>query len=426
MRQNRLLCLGLDHHSSSVALREQPLCTLDSLGRVFAQPHPPDPIREYALLSTCNRFELYAAVDGRASVRDGERALYDLLAATSERPAGELAVMPFTRRTDIDVMRHLAAVAAGLHSQVLGEAQILGQVATAYQDAVAAGSMGPLLDATMLAALHAGKRVRRETTIGNRPASISSVAVALAQRSPGGLSGKRVAVIGLGEMGRLLLKALAGRHVAAINLVNRTPEKAATLAPADCVVYSLDQLEDALTAVDVAFCATGSDGFILTAPQVERLQVRRKQRPLTLIDIALPRDVDPAAGRTPGIRLYTLDELHAELDDAVAARRREVPRALAIIDEEVAAFEDRLLELAMRPVVADFRRQAERIRREQLARTMHFLGDEVDEEVAAQFEHLSRSLVNRLLHAPTNRLRAAAGEAEAEAYAATIRELFEI
>ncbi len=432
MSSYRLLCLGLDHRNSPVELRERSRCTLEDLKAVHLQADlrqelaPLRSIYEFALLSTCNRIELYAVVDRGLTNEEAEAALRLFLALASGTDPAELATMPFNCYFGMRVIEHLASVAAGLDSLVLGEAQILGQVAEAYQTAAEAHTLGPTLDALMRAALRTGKRVRHETSIGANPASISSVAIALAQQTVGTLQDKRIVVIGLGKMGQMTLKALTSRSGQQIAVVNRSLSKAEPFAAAGYKVYPLAQLSEALREADIVFSATGSDSFILPAAEVAQIQEARAARPLTLVDIALPRDIEPTAAVLPGVQLLDLDELYAGLDDALAARKQEVPRVQSIVDEEVGNFAITLRELAMRPVVADLRQHAEEIRQEQLARTLRFVGEGVDDAVLAQFDHLSRALVNRLLHAPTTRLREVAVNGEAEQYASAVRDLFNL
>ena len=172
--------------------------------------------------------------------------------------------------------------------------------------------------------------------------------------------------------------------------------------------------------------ATSAESFILTADQLQMLQAQRAHRPLILVDIALPRDIEPAAAAVPGVRLFDIDDLNAGLDEALSSRRSEVPKVEAIIDQEASCFAAMLHELAMRPVVVDLRQRAEQIRQQELARTLRYMGDDVDEEVVAQLNHLSRALVNRLLHSPTQRLRQVAHNGQADTYAETIRDLFDL
>ncbi len=430
MESARLLCLGLNHCQASVDVREHFRCSLDALADVRrrAEVEPAlahlRVIRELALLSTCNRFELYATVDTGLTIDAGETLLRALLAEASG--VGDSVEAPFYRHVDVDAMRHLARVATGLDSLVLGESQILGQVTSAYTAATDAHLIGPFLDEMMLAAIRAGKRARRETAIGNNPASISSVAIALARQAGGPLKTKRIAVIGLGEMGRLTLKALAARKLERIALVNRTPERALPYAAEGQTVYALDRLDEAVLEADVVVSATSAESFILTADQLRTLQAKREHRPLILVDIALPRDIDPAAAAVPGVRLFDIDDLNAGLDEALSSRRSEVPKVEAIIDQEASCFAAMLHELAMRPVVVDLRQRAEQIRQQELARTLRYMGEDVDEAVVAQLNHLSRSLVNRLLHSPTQRLREVAHNGKADTYAETIRDLFDL
>jgi glutamyl-tRNA reductase len=430
MESARLFCLGLSHSQASVEVRERFRCSLDALAEVHRRAGVEPAlahyrrIREFALLSTCNRFELYATVDPSLSAEEGRELLCAFIAAANDAADG--ADAPFYCYLDVAAMRHLSRVATGLDSLVLGESQILGQVIAAYTAATEAHTLGPFLDEMMLGAIRAGKRARRETAIGHNPASISSVAIALARQASGPLRDKRIVVVGLGEMGSLTLKALAARKLTHISVVNRTPERAAPYIAQGHAAYALDQLDEALLDADIVVSATSAEHFILTADDVEALQGHRNGRPLTLVDIALPRDIEPAATAAQGVQLFDIDDLNAGLDEALASRREEVPKVEAIIEQEASCFAAMLAELAMRPVVVDLRQRAEQIRQQELARTLRYMGDDIDDEVVAQLNHLSRSLVNRLLHSPTLRLREVAHNGQADAYAAAIRDLFDL
>jgi glutamyl-tRNA reductase len=315
-------------------------------------------------------------------------------------------------------------VAAGLDSLVLGESEIARQVSDALQSARAVGAVDIVLSEVFRAAIRAGRRARAETGISRRPASVSSVAVGLADEASGTLAGKRVLLVGTGKVGKQACEALRGKGAAPVRVLSRNPDHAAGLAAQfQAASGSLADLETALVDADVVISSTGAPGVILDRGAVERAMAQRPQRSLTLIDIAVPRDVDAAVGELAGVALFDIDDLQGRIDDHVAARSGEVSSVERIIDEELMSFGARHEQLGVRPLIADLRSRAEDIRRREVARTLQRLGD-VDEATRAQVEHLSRALVNKLLHEPTIRLRADAARYQSDDVAELARELF--
>jgi glutamyl-tRNA reductase len=411
---DRLVCLGLSHRTAPVELRER-LSTLGpGAGRCPA-------VEEHTVLSTCYRVELYAyLVDGVDEARDeligvlaqGHDVERDLLVDHLYVHAGE------------DVARHLCRVAAGLDSLVLGEAEILGQVGEAFEAGRIAGTTGPVLSLLFRTAVTAGRRARSETAIGANPATASSMAIALAEGALGNLREKRVLVVGAGRIALQTLKAATGRGIAQTAVANRTKERAVeAAAPFGSAIYDLDRLTDALAWADVAVSATSSETPVVSTEIVAAATAGRVDRPLVLVDLAVPADVERHAGDVSGVRLFDVDDLRAGLDDAIASRLREVPKVEAVVADEVDAFGRRYRELEVEPLVAALRRQAESIREHELERTLRDLGA-VDPETADRIEHLSRTLVKKLLHEPTVRLRARAGQGDADEVAEAVRDLF--
>ena len=420
----QITCLGLSHHTAGVDLRERISCALPVLPQPAAgaaTDGKPAALEELVLLSTCNRVELYAAVN------EGENAEALLLAHVDGQHTGSTA--HFREHLYLyegeAAIRHLAEVATGLDSLVLGEPQILGQVTQAYQDAVAARTAGPVLGALFRAAIRTGKRARTETAISSNPASIGSVAITLAQSVVGNLAQKRVLVVGVGVMGELVVSALRKRGVYQLALANRSRERAEELAAGwGSAVYGLDELPRALAWADVVVAATASNRPLITTPMVAGAQ--DDGREMVLIDIAVPRNIAAGAGQLAGVHLFNVDDLQQGLDMALEARQREVPQVEAIIAEELALLDRELQALAVRPLIVDWRQQAETIRQRELERTLRFLGDDLDPETARHLHHLSRSLVNKLLHEPTLRLRDKASGGQADVYEAAIRDLFNL
>lgn len=413
---HRLVCLGLSHRTAPVELRER----IGALG-VGAERCPA--VIEHAVLQTCYRVELYARLT--SGVDDARDELVDALSHAHD-VSRELLLDHLYVHSGEDVARHLSRVAAGLDSLVLGEAEILGQVGEAYELGEAAGTVGPGMKLLFRTAISAGRRARSETAIGANPATASSMALALAESALGDLRDKHLLVVGAGRIGLQTLKAAEGRGIGSVAVANRTKERAAEVATRfAAVAHGLDELVDALAVADVAISATSSEAPVLRVDSVRAALAARADRPLVLVDLAVPADVEREAGEVPGARLFDVDDLRAGLDDTMRARLREVPGVEAVVEEEVEDFGRRYRELEVEPLLSELRRQAESIRSRELARALDDLG-EVDPAVAERMEHLSRTLVKRLLHDPTVRARERAGAGNADEVADAVRDLFGI
>jgi glutamyl-tRNA reductase len=408
----RLVCLGLSHRTAPVELRER----FGTLG--LGAERCPEVI-EHAVLSTCYRVELYAfLVDG---VEDAHGALLDALAEAHGVEREELVGHLYVH-AGADVARHLSRVATGLDSLVLGEAEILGQVRDAYESA--GDAAGPALTLLFRTAIAAGRRARSETAIGANPATASSMALALADGVFGDLRERRALVVGAGRIGLQTLKALTGRGVTEIAVANRTAKHASHAAERfGGTAYPLEDLEHALAWADLAVTATSAEQPVLDAELVRAAMAQRPERPLVIVDLAVPADVTRTVGDIGGVCLFDVDDLRAGLDHALAARLAEVPKVEAIVEDEVAAFGRRYRELEIEPLVAALRIRAEEIREQEVERALRRLG-ETNPEIAAQLEQLSRTLVKKLLHEPTVRLRERAGDGDADDVASAVRELF--
>jgi glutamyl-tRNA reductase len=411
---DRLVCLGLSHRTAPVELRER-LSTLGpEAGRCPA-------VVEHAVLATCYRVELYAYLE--EGVEEAREELIGVLAEGHDVER-ELLVDHLYVHAGEDVARHLCRVAAGLDSLVLGEAEILGQVRDAFTKSRTAGTAGAVLALLFRTAITVGRRARAETAIGANPATASSMALALAEGALGDLRDKRTLVVGAGRIGLQTLKAASGRGIAQTAVANRTPERASeAAAPFGARTFGLDTLAEALAWADVVVTATSSETPVVSTATVREAMAGREPRPLVVVDLAVPADVERSVAEVEGARLFDVDDLRAGLDEAMASRLGEVPSVEAIVEEEVEAFGRRYRELDVEPLVAELRRQAEEIRVRELERTLRDLGD-VDPETAARIEHLSRALVKKVLHEPTVRLRERAGAGEAGDVAAAARELF--
>ncbi len=376
------------------------------------------PITEMALLMTCGRIELIVTIPQEKEA--GFQAFRSLLEVwTGERWE---AIAPLMRWTQgWDAVHHLAEVAAGLDSQVLGEPQILGQVSRAADQMVPAKNTQGFMAAILKRVIQIGKRVRSETKISHRSVSMSAIAVSTMAASFPDRQKTRVLVIGLGEMGHLAVKALRAQGFQQVILLNRTLKVAESLGEAfGFAAQPLDQLPLLLDKVDAVFCATAAPEPLIT---VEMLDQNVGNNPQLFIDLAVPPDVEPGVADLPGVSLIDVDHLRTDLDQSLASRQAEIPHARAIIDEIQPLVEDDLRQLEIRPLIVNLRQQVEEIRQREVARTIRYLGDDVDDRVTEQLEHLSRALVNKLFHQPTRQLRQLPPEKTAD-YAAAMQELF--
>lgn len=404
-----ILSIGINHTTAPIRLRERL-----ALGATETCA-PPSNLQEAVLLSTCNRTEIYA-VSGEGSFAD----LQTFLAAISGVPLDE-----FRRHLhcacDEAAIAHLFRVTAGLESLVLGEAQILGQVTRALEKARSQNTVGPLLSRLFQDAIHAGKRVRAETAISRNPASVSSLAAALCQRSVQDIRSAQVVILGAGETAELAVEALRKRGAQRLTVINRSAERAQALAARwNAQAGGFGGLPAILADADILIASTAAPQAVLDAETVAAAMSRRPGRPLVLIDIAVPRNIDPQAAQIPHVRLHDLDGLNASLEKSLAGRIAEVPRVEAILDEEIAKFMDYFGALDVLPLISDMRRQAEAIRRSELEKTLRRLPG-LGEAEREHIEALTQALVKKLLDKPTRQLRA-----EAPEYAPAARALFGI
>lgn len=423
-----ILCLSVSFRTASIELREQlslgkeAVATALSRFRQWRSLHI-SADAELALLSTCNRLELYmAAPDGSP---DAFGALTQFIA--DECGVQTVQLQPCLSRYDgLDAVQHLCRVAAGLDSMVLGESQILGQVSDAFEVAMRTGAVEAVLSAAFRAAIRAGKRAQTETTIGQNPVSAGSVAVRLAEQVMGSaaLPDAHVLVVGAGEMAELVVKALHARGVSRLAVANRTQAHADVLAQRwDGIAFDLTHLNRAIAQADVVITSTGSPAPIILCEHIHPVMQERPERPLVLIDIGVPRDIEPAVGLVAGVRLFNLDDLQAHLDESHMERQAQVPFVEAIVANELTEFVRWLRGAEVHPVITDLRKKAETIRQREMERALRHLPD-LDAKTREYIQGMSRALVNKLLHEPTNRLRDAANDGQGVEYANSVRYLF--
>jgi glutamyl-tRNA reductase len=415
----RLVLVGTSHKSAAVELRER-LHLKDAEAGALAAAVAGE--GEAVALSTCNRTELYLVdVDPDAA----EARALGALADRAGLETVELGDAVYTVRDETAAV-HLFRVAAGLDSLIPGEAQILGQVRAAYEAACETDAVGPTLHRLFGQALRVGRRVRTETAIAENPASVSSAAADLAARLLGDLHGRRVLVIGAGKMADLAAVNLVARGAESVVVANRSRESAERLAARfGGRAVGLDALDEELAHADVVVASTSSEGQVLGAEQVARALGGRDGRQISFIDIAVPRDLDPAIGELENCHLYDIDDLQRVVDASVAGRREEAVRAEAIVAEEGERFLEWWRSLDVVPAIALLRARAEEIRQAELERAEKRLSSLSPSERRA-VEALTSQIVAKLLHLPTVRMKEAAAAADGLAYAEAVRHLFDL
>ncbi len=370
------------------------------------------------IVSTCNRTELYA-ISSRSAFGDLETFLAEVRGLERAEIAAHLY-----RYQAMEAIQHLFEVSAGLDSLVIGEPQILGQITHALELARGQGASGPVLNRLFQAAIYAGKRARTDTNISRSPASVASLAASHAERTIQSLETAQIVILGAGEMAELAVDALRKRGAQNLLVVNRTLQRAHALAERwGAAVSTFENLAQALTSADILISSTGAPHIIVSAALAAEAMQFRPQRPLVLIDIALPRDIDPACAALDNVCLFDLDGLNAQLEQSLSARLAEVPQVKAILAQELALFGEYLSSLEMLPLIADMHQNAEAIRQAELEKTLRRLPG-LSEAERARIDALTQALVKKLLESPTRRLHAEASQPHAVEYAALARSLF--
>lgn len=396
-----LFLLGVSHKTAPVELRERLDFSARGIGEALETLAGRPSASEAAVLSTCNRAELYVAC---GEVDDARRDLLDFLAGYHGLDAS--AVVPHLYElVDGAAARHLFRVAGGLDSLVVGEPQILGQVKDAFSAASESRTAGPILNKVFPWSFTVGKRVRTETGLSEGAVSVSFAATSLAKKIFGDLKGRTVLVIGAGEMGKLTAQHLQGQGVGRMLITSRTLAHATALAESiGGMPVPWQDLRETLGRADIAITATGSTLPILTRPDVEHVMHGRRNRPLFLIDIAIPRDVDPAVGDLDSVFLYNIDDLQAVVQENLTRRAAEVEHAEGIVAEEVGKFEAWLSARGAIPTVVALRQRFETIRRSELERLASKLAG-LTPEARSRVDEVTRLLVEKLLITPTEQLK---------------------
>jgi glutamyl-tRNA reductase len=397
---SELLCLGISHKTAPVAVRERLALSTRDGEALCRDLVATDVVSEAVAISTCNRTEVYVVGDAVSA----ETELLGRLAQRAGIRPTELAETMYAPR-NCDAARQLYRVVSGLESMIVGEAEIQGQAKRAYDAALTAGTTGPLTNRLFTAALQTGKRVRSETALGEGRGSVSTVAVALAREVVGDLAARNVVIIGAGETSELTAQALAEVGVRTIFLANRRADRARSLAERfGGEVSSLDDLPERLAEADIVVASTASPHPIIGYEELELVTRERAGRPLVLIDIAVPRDIEPACADLPGVALYDMDDLQAVIARNRRVREGERVKAEAVVEDEIQRFARWMGQLDVMPTIAELREHGASIVDQVLAENAG-RWETASPRDRARIEAVARSVMQRLLHEPTIRLK---------------------
>ena len=420
-----VVVVGLNHKTAPIDLLERMAISEEEMPKALQGLCNCEHVLESAVLSTCNRTEVYAVV---TRFHGGAQDIRNFLSEFCHVAPEEVADRLYTYYDD-GAVRHLFRVAAGIDSMVLGESEILGQVRRSYQRAAEEGSSGRILSAAFRHALRVGKRVRTDTAIGRNPISVSSAAVELARRAftDKSLQGKRVAIVGAGKMGTLAAQALAASGAGHITVVNRSEERGSELARTfGAASRPFEELEDVMSESDIVICSTTSTQTIVDRGLVERaMSSRGSDVPLFIVDIAVPRDVDAGAAEVEGVVLRDIYDLRGVVETGVGNRLGEVSKVEDVVATELEHFMQWERSTAVNPTIAELVSRADGVRAKELERAKAKLRDLTPEELAA-VDALSRKLVAKILHTPIAQAKKLASSKQGYVYLSALRELFEL
>jgi glutamyl-tRNA reductase len=417
---SELLALGVSHKTAPLELRERLSLTEGRSVAALRELTEAGTIGEAAAISTCNRTELYLVVSDPVQA---ESEALGVLTRKADIPPTELLGHLYSLRGE-DASRHLLRVTAGLDSMIVGEAEIQGQVKRAYELALVEGATGPILNRLFRGALAAGGRARNETAISERGVSIPSVAVEVAQRALGDLSERKVLMIGAGATAELVARALVARGVDTVFVANRHHDRALGLAERfDGEAIRFETLPEQLVEVDVVVSTTNSPHHIIERDGLEQVMAEREARPLVLIDIAVPRDIEPGCRELAAVSVYDIDDIQQIVERNAGVREAEATRAEQIIEDELDRFQKWLASLEVVPTIAAMRERGDEVVRRVLAENENRWENLTDAD-RARMELMANAIASRILHEPTRRIKRAAGSDEAYQYVSAMRELF--
>ena len=412
--------VGLNHRSAPLAMLERVGIPETRLEKALLELRHIEHLQEAVVLSTCNRIEIYAFAETFHGAYENVR---DFLAEFSYTPLAEFSEQLYSK-FGLEAVEHLFKVASGLDSAVLGEAEIQGQVKRAWEAAQREGMVAAELNLVFRHCLEAGKKVRSQTQVGaENISSVCAAAVALAQKECGSLVGKQALMLGTGEVGQTGARILSGLDMAEVCIASRTWQRASHLAESvQGRAVHLDELSDALAEVDFLFSATGSASLMLERSELASVLERREQRPLAVIDLAVPRDIDPTAADLPGLNIFDLEDIQQFAEAELEGSMEELHRAQAIITEEVECYAQDNTAVSMAPLIVDFRRKICDISQLEFSRFESELAS-LSPDQRESVESLVHGIINKVLHHPTTRIREST---DAELLGAALQQLFDL
>jgi glutamyl-tRNA reductase len=417
-----LIVIGLNHKTASIEVRERLAFQEDQIAEALCQAKAFPSIKEGMILSTCNRVEIYGAA------RETEQAVIDLKKFLSQFHG--LSLNEFEKNLYLligeEAVKHIFRVASSLDSMVVGEPQILGQIKSSYNMASESKASGLILHRLMHRAFHVAKRVRTETKIGNSGVSVSYIAVELAKKIFGSLGEKTTLLIGTGEMCELAARHLVSGGVEKVWVTNRTFERAVIMAQefrGEPIPF--EEIGQALKRADIVISSTGSPQYLLRYDQMTKIMRERKQKPIFLIDIAVPRDIDPSVNDIENVYLYDLDDLQEVVNTNIQGREKEAQKAEAIVQAEVTKFVNWYRSLDVTPTITALRNKFEEIRRKELEKTLSLHPNLSDKEKES-LEALTSAIINKILHGPLTLLKRTDEETVTDLYLDALRSLFRL
>jgi len=418
----RIVNIGMNHETAPVELRECLAKDPAHADKGLAMMREVSCIKEGLFLSTCNRVEALFTTE---QTEEAKRSVVGLLCRLGEVPPEQLSSSLFTYE-DQEAVRHIFRVASSLDSMVIGEPQILGQIKEAYSNATKDKTTGVILNRLLHRAFHTAKRVRTETGISDAAVSVSYAAVELAKKIFYDFKGKKVLLIGAGEMAELAARYLITQGVSAIAVANRTFQKAVEVAQAfSGVPVYFEEISPQLLEADIVVSSTAAPGYVITHDQVKGCMKKRKNRPLFFIDIAVPRDVEPAVNDLENVYVYDIDDLKGIVQDNLGQRQEEAVKAERIVEEEVIRFQQWLKTLEMVPTIVSLKEKAENIRKAELKKSLSSLGD-LNASQLDTLETLTLSITEKILNDPILFLKQKADRPLGKTYLDTARRLFRL
>ena len=417
-----ILDIGMNHETAPVELRECIAREPGNSSLALSCMRELPAIREGLFLSTCNRVEALCITEHPQEAR---QSVISLISRLGNVPESDFSSILFAFE-DGEAVRHIFRVASSLDSMVVGEPQILGQIKDAYYDATREKTSGVILNRLLHKAFHVAKRVRTETGVSDAAVSISYAAVELAKKIFYNLEGKKVLLIGAGEMAELAARHLVSQGVSAISVANRTFERAVQVAEIfNGTPVSFEEIMEQLLEVDIVISSTASTEYVILREQVKGFMRKRRNRPLFFIDIAVPRDVEPRVNDLDNVYLYDIDDLKGVIEVNMAQRQQEAVKAERIVEEEVIKFEKWLKTLAVVPTIVSLKEKAENIRRTEIKKSLSGLGN-LSASQLESLENLTASITEKIIHDPILVLKKKADRSTRDAYIDMMRKLFKL